>query len=149
METGKITVDGIELVQGDLAVSRYVEVPASDQAKYSANTDNDVVVILDIDVHPELLAEGLAREMINRVQKLRKTAGLQPTDDVDVFYKFESETDAEDLKQAMTVHEEMIRGTLKSSPKHVGELSAGTKVLIEAEQEIAEVRFSLSLVKLS
>lgn len=34
----------------------------------------------------ELLDEGLAREIINVVQKLRKKAGLVPTDDIRVYY---------------------------------------------------------------
>ena len=34
-----------------------------------------------------LLDEGTAREVVNRVQKLRKKAGLVPTDDIRVYYE--------------------------------------------------------------
>lgn len=41
-----------------------------------------VLVLLDITPDEELLKEGLAREFVNRVQKLRKKAHLVPTDQV-------------------------------------------------------------------
>ncbi|KAF8530134.1 isoleucine-tRNA ligase [Hysterangium stoloniferum] len=149
MDSGIIVVDGIQLVQGDLAVSRYVELPPNDQATFAAHTDNDVVVILDVQIHRDLIGEGLARELINRVQKLRKKAGLQATDDVDVFYKFEEGADADDLKQAMVEYEEMIRRAVRATPKDVVRWSEGTEKIIEEEQDIAEVRFALTLVKLN
>jgi len=74
---------------------------------------------------------------------------LQATDDVDIFYKFESDADGQELKYAMTAHKEMIRRAVKASPKHVGDRPTDKEVLIDEEQEIAEVRFFLSLVKLS
>jgi isoleucyl-tRNA synthetase len=143
-ETGKVTVAGIELVTGDLAVQRYIELPTGSE-QYATNTDNDVVVRLDIVVHPELLGEWLAREMINRVQKLRKKAGLQATDDIQVFYRFEGDTGSE-LLAAMKEHHEMLERTVRSVPIDSKERKEGSKLLIEEEQEIAEVKFLLSLV---
>lgn len=146
LETGKIIVGGIELVQGDLAASRYVEHPESNGGIFSANSDNDVVVVLDIQVHSELIGEGLARELINRVQRLRKKANLQPTDDVDMFYVFENELDAGDLKKAANEYEEMIRKALKATLKNEQPPPKGQ--VISEDQEITEIRFRLTLVKL-
>jgi hypothetical protein len=42
--------------------------------------------MLDCHLDEELRSEGLAREVINRVQKLRKKAGIQPGNPVEVFY---------------------------------------------------------------
>ncbi|KAF7790404.1 hypothetical protein EIP86_001359 [Pleurotus ostreatoroseus] len=144
VKTGKLVVDGIELVEGDLTVQRYLELPESATEKYATHTDNDVVVRLDIQVHPGLMGQWLAREMINRVQKLRKKAGLQATDDVDVFHKFET-GEGEDLKVAMEEHQEMISKTVRSVPKDVSHRQPHQKVLIEEEQEVAETKFVLSL----
>ena len=146
-ETGKLTVDGIELVEGDLAVQRYIELPESHEAQYATNTDNDVVVRLDIQKYPELESEWLSRELINRVQKLRKSAGLQATDDVDVFYKFE-EGQGEELVKAMSENREVIERTVRSVPKNVSERKSSQEVLVEEEVEIAEVKFVLSLARL-
>ena len=150
VETGKLTVDGIELVAGDLAVQRYIELPeqapgsSGGDAKHATNTDNEVVVRLDITVHPELQTEYLAREFINRVQKLRKRAGLQATDDVDVYYAFEEGT-GDDVRAAVEAYAETIEKTTRSVPRSVSELGADRKVLAEEEQEIADVKFTLSL----
>jgi isoleucyl-tRNA synthetase len=46
-----------------------------------------MLVLLDIVVTPELKCEGIAREIVNHVQMLRKTAELDPSDPVIVFYK--------------------------------------------------------------
>lgn len=46
-----------------------------------------MLVALDIVITPELKAEGIAREVINRIQMLRKAADLEPSDPVVVFYK--------------------------------------------------------------
>ena len=148
VETGKLTVDGIELVAGDLTVQRYIELPESNgAAQFATNTDNDVVVRLDIQIHPELVGEWLSRELINRVQKLRKSAGLQATDDVDVFYQLESGEGAE-LREAMREHGEVIQRTVRSVPKDVAERKSRQQVLIEEEVEIAEVKLVLSLARL-
>jgi isoleucyl-tRNA synthetase len=52
-----------------------------------ASTDGDVIVVLDLTADESLRSRATARELINRFQKLRKRAGLQPADAVDLFYK--------------------------------------------------------------
>ncbi|KAJ7647185.1 tRNA synthetases class I-domain-containing protein [Roridomyces roridus] len=146
IDTGKISVDGIELVTGDLTVQRYLELPPASQGQFASNTDSDVVVRLDIQVHPELMGEWLARELTNRVQKLRKKAGLQATDDIDIFYQFSEGTGA-DLLSAIDEYSEMIRKTVGSLPVDLKERRAEKEVLIEEEQEVADVKFVLYLAR--
>ena len=144
-ETGRVTVAGIELVEGDLVVQRYIELPEG-EGSYATHTDNDVVVRLDIQVHPELAREWLARELISRVQKLRKKAGLQATDDIEVYYQFEEGVGAE-LRDAMREHAEVIERTVRSVPADASTRKVGSDVIIEEEQEVAESKFLLSLVR--
>jgi isoleucyl-tRNA synthetase len=144
--TGKIHVDGIELAAGDLTVQRYLELPASAEGQYATHTDNDVVVRLDIQVHPDLQSEWLAREFINRIQKLRKKAGLQATDDVEIFYRFEDGSGVE-LITALAQNTSFIRKTVGSLPTDVKEREKAAPFLIEEEQEIADVKFVLYLVR--
>jgi len=146
IDTGKLVVDGIELVAGDLTVQRYIELPSDTTEQYATHTDNDVVVRLDVKVHPELMGEWIARELINRVQKLRKKAGLQATDDVDVFYRFEEGSGAE-LLAAMKDYAGVIEKTVRNVPKDVKERKDGGTTLIEEEQEVAECKFVLTLVR--
>jgi isoleucyl-tRNA synthetase len=144
-QTGRVTVAGIELVEGDLIVQRYIELPEG-EGVYATHTDNDVVVRLDIQVHPELAVEWLAREFISRVQKLRKKAGLQATDDVEVYYQFEEGTGS-DLRDAMREHAEIIERTVRSVPIDASKRKQGSNIIIEEEQEVAETKFLLSLVR--
>ncbi|TFY57073.1 hypothetical protein EVJ58_g7246 [Rhodofomes roseus] len=146
VQTGKISVDGIELVEGDLTVQRYIDLPepVEGQAQYATHTDNDVVVRLDIQAHAELQNEWLTRELINRIQKMRKRAGLQATDDVDVFYAFEDGTGVE-LLEAMREYADTIQKTVRSVPVDVSKRKPTQKVLIEEEQEVADIKFVLSL----
>ena len=46
----------------------------------------DILVMLDTTPDKEMLEEGVAREVINRVQKLRKSAGLKVNDKVTMYY---------------------------------------------------------------
>ncbi|KAF4621094.1 hypothetical protein D9613_000448 [Agrocybe pediades] len=146
IDTGKIKVDGIELVEGDLTVQRYLELPPSSEGQFATNTDNDVVIRLDIQVHAELQGEWLARELTNRVQKLRKKAGLQATDDVNVFYRFEEGTGS-DILAAIKDNMDIITKTVGSLPADVKEKAAGSVVIIEEEQEIDDVKFLLYLAR--
>jgi isoleucyl-tRNA synthetase len=144
-KSGKLSVGGIELVEGDLVVQRYIELPSEAHGHFATQTDSDVVVRLDIQAYPELTAEWLVREMINRVQRLRKKAGLQATDDVEVFYKFE-EGNGDELLEAMKLHSEALEKAVRNIPVDVKERKEGKKLLIEEEQEVADVKFVLSLV---
>lgn len=145
VQTGRIVVGGIELVDGDLQVQRYIEPPAGQDSQYATHTDNDVVVRLDIKAYPELTSEWLVREMINRVQKLRKKGGLQATDDVEVYYKFEEGSGAE-IVSAMEQHAEVVQKTVRNVPTDEKDRKGG-ETLIAEEQEVAEVKFMLSLVR--
>lgn len=86
-----------------------------------ANSENDILVLLDVTPNAELLEEGLAREIINRIQKLKKKAKLIPTDEVVVFYRLNdtetSETNSATTNELTTVirkYESMIVGAIKS-----------------------------------
>jgi isoleucyl-tRNA synthetase len=147
VNTGKLTVDGIELVVGDLTVQRYIELPTKEDSQYATQTNDDVVVRLDVKAHPELMSEWLARELMNRIQKLRKKAGLQATDDVDVFYRFE-EGSGEEMLAAMQEYSDAIKKTCRNIPVDAKERQDEKELLIEEEQEVNDIKFALSLVRL-
>ena len=49
---------------------------------WTVTTQDNVTVALDITITPDLFEEGLAREIINRVQNMRKEKGLEVTDKI-------------------------------------------------------------------
>ena len=155
LASGKISVAGIELVEGDLVVRRSL-VESSESKDQETNSDNDVLTILDTAVYPELAQEGLAREIINRVQQLRKKAGLKPTDDVKMEYRVKSDPEKIDLEGVFEGHGKYIEKALRRPvDKHVvtevdGAIPNGVSesVIAEEEQEVQKAVFLLRLVKL-
>ncbi len=85
---GKINlaVDGqaVEVLADD------VEILSEDIPGWQVATAGGLTVALDITVTPELWKEGIAREVINRIQNLRKDLGFDVTDKISV--KFQSHT---------------------------------------------------------
>ncbi len=59
-----------------------VKIVAEDIKGWLVANEGSLTVALDIDITPELAAEGLARELVNRIQNLRKQYGLQITDHI-------------------------------------------------------------------
>ena len=51
-----------------------------------SHTDGDVIVVLDLEPDESLLSKRTARELVNRVQKLRKKCNLVPTDTVEMWF---------------------------------------------------------------
>lgn len=150
----KIVVDGIELEEGDLIVRRGVKDDEATQ-NLESKTDHDVLTILDVTLHPELAHEGLAREIINRVQKLRKKAGLVATDDVKMEYKVLGDPENIGLGEAFESQSAAVEKALRRPiDKHVvtevdGEIpNKDEEVILEEEQEVQKATFLLRLVKL-
>lgn len=145
----KITVAGIELVEEDLQTIRYVEVPEVVEVgapKYETHTDNDVVILLDVLLRPELEAEGKAREVVNRIQQLRKKAGCVATDDIDVYYSFAAGLGAE-LAEIIVKNEPVFQRVLRRMPMPESQRDVKVEILMEEVQEVGEDKMTLILVR--
>ncbi len=57
-----------------------VEIITEDMPGWLVQTEGMLTIALDIELTEELIEEGIARELINRVQNLRKSSGLEITD---------------------------------------------------------------------
>ncbi|MFH4983268.1 hypothetical protein AB6A40_009977 [Gnathostoma spinigerum] len=73
IETGKLNILGYELTQEEMTVTYSARQTAMGGGVYETHSDQQTVVMLDTSEDEELRDEGLAREITNRVQKLRKT----------------------------------------------------------------------------
>jgi isoleucyl-tRNA synthetase len=56
------------------------EIQAQDIPGWLVASENGLTVALDITISPELWSEGIAREVVNRIQNIRKESGLDVTD---------------------------------------------------------------------
>lgn len=143
-ETGKLTVDGIDLVSEDLQVQRGLPEKESSSG-HESRSDRDVLIILDTNAYAELQSEGLARELINRIQRLRKKAGLNATDDVNVEYELVKDTI--NFDDVIKVNGEMLQ-KCSHSPLASFTNASEESVIINEEQNINDTVFNLRLLKL-
>ncbi|EIW70713.1 isoleucine-tRNA ligase [Tremella mesenterica] len=149
LSTGKMEVAGVELITGDLVVTRFVKL--EDQNTYESATDFEVIVLLDIRRHPELESLALLRSLTSRVNKLRKEAGLKPSDKVAILYKYEQ--GGEDaVRVALKGNEEYLERQIGGLPMEYSQ--RGSRKVIkeevntkEAEDLGVEERFVLVLAE--
>ena len=72
---------------------------------FACDGDNDVTVVLDTNLSPELIEEGFVRELISKIQTMRKEAGFEVMDRIVVGY-----TGSENIAGIFTRNDELIRG---------------------------------------
>ena len=63
-----------------------VEIVREDIQGWLVESEGGLTVALDTELTDELIAEGVAREFVNRIQNMRKDAGFQVTDRIAIFY---------------------------------------------------------------
>ena len=86
----ELTVEGQQAVV-DVAD---VEIISEDIPGWLVSNEGNLTVALEVELTDELRREGMARELINRIQNLRKDAGLEITDRISVVVEPNEETDA-------------------------------------------------------
>jgi len=115
----------------------------SDSGSYSAASLNNVLVLLDCTTDQEMMDEGYAREVINRIQKLRKEAHLVPTDKISVYYKFDGKSkDNEDMLRVVQNYKEFVETAVKSP---FSGTPAPENIIYSKEVEVKGCKFVLTL----
>ena len=110
----------LELVDGDLEITSEGVEGRLVRQETTANADGTPVTItaaLDTQIDDALRAEGLAREFVNRVQNLRKEAGFDVSDRIELAFSASAA-----IASALTAHAETIRAeTLASTMDHTSQ----------------------------
>ena len=70
-----------------------VDIISEDIPGWLVSNEGNLTVALEVELTPELRMEGMARELINRIQNLRKETGLEITDRIIVTVTPHAETD--------------------------------------------------------
>lgn len=134
----------LELSPSDLLIIRDVSKisKSSEFLEYGSNAGNAVVVI-DFTPKPDLIKTAIAREISNRVQKLRKTAGLNQNDSIKVFLQVaqtssvnpeDSASDAKYITSVISEKNAYIQSIVRN-PVVLGDASA---VVASAEEALNE-----------
>jgi len=101
-----------------------VEISSKDIEGWLVANEGAITVALDVTISEDLRKEGVARELINRIQNARKDNGLEVTDRIKLtVLKFE------DLEESIINNKEYIMSeTLTNELEFVDELSDGTDI---------------------
>ena len=81
-----------------------VEISSQDIEGWLVANSNGITVALDITISPELKEEGIARELVNRIQNIRKDSGFEVTDKIKVHIQNNAE-----LEKAVKANESYIK----------------------------------------
>ena len=97
--TGLLTLDingnKVELSEEDLLIE------TAQTEGYVTEADGDISVVLDTNLTPELIEEGFVREIVSKVQTMRKEAGFEVMDKIHIY--------AKDNDKILETHEEPQR----------------------------------------
>ena len=114
-----------------------VEISSQDIPGWLVANANGITVALDITISEDLRKEGIARELVNRIQNIRKDSGFEVTDKVQVQIQNEPHVNA-----AIQANEDYIKSeTLTESISFVEELENGTEI------EFDEIKTKISIKK--
>lgn len=95
-----ITVDGVEYnISSDMVVIRIAA-----KEGFNAQMMNNQFIILDTELNESLIHEGIARELVSKVQNLRKTKDFDVADRITLYYHGDAE-----FKQALKEFEDFVK----------------------------------------
>jgi len=146
--TAKLTNDDIAGLETDRKISLDLgdktldldiedfEITIKDIPGWTVASNGSMTVALDMSLNDELISEGIARELVNRIQNLRKDSGFELTDRIELIVKNDKE-----LEVAINQNKDYICSeTLADKIVLKDELAGGTE--IEINDLITEISIS-------
>ena len=113
-----------------------VEVRLQARSGFAVAAEGGLVAALVTDLTPELVREGLAREVVRRVQELRKSSGFQISDRIRVRFQASAQ-----IAQAIAEHHDYIAGETLAVALQAGAVSADAW-LIDAESLAVQIELA-------
>ncbi len=116
--TLSIVLDGKEekIEKEDLLIE------AAQMEGYVSDSDNGITVVLDTNLTPELIEEGYVRELISKIQTMRKEAGFEVIDHIKVF-----QNENQKLADILGKHTEEISKAVLADEIVIGQVPAISK----------------------
>ncbi|MFM9825776.1 isoleucine--tRNA ligase [Flavobacterium sp.] len=123
-----------------------VEISSQDIEGWLVANSNGITVALDITISEELKLEGIARELVNRIQNIRKDSGFEVVDKIKVHLQKNTDPSqseqAKQLEKAVKANEDYIKSeTLTEILVFEDDLSNGTEI------EFDEIKTKIAITK--
>ncbi len=130
--------DQVKIVKGDYEIS------SEDMPGWLVATEGSLTLALDITVTDDLKKEGIARELINRIQNLRKDSGFDVTDKINVKIFADGE-DGADIADALCAFGDYVASQTLAKTVEAGALADAGNA---AEVEWGDAAIRIEVVKL-
>jgi|GEM_PF-1039777 len=141
-KAGSLEIEGETLTLDEVHMNRQVLV---DELKFQAKVGAlNITVVLDTFVDQTLIQEQTAREIMNRVQRLRRSSGIQPEDVVDIFYDVKS-GDVAEMDAAILNNHDLIIGTLRRQVHSIQKRATHACEIGTSNEEFGDFVVSVSL----
>ena len=114
----KLDINGndVELTEEDLLIE------TAQTEGYVSESDGETSVVLDTNLTPELIEEGFVREIISKIQTMRKEAGFEVMDKITVY------ADGNDkIQEVMKAHEDEIKSEVLADEMVLGQTDGYVK----------------------
>ena len=114
----KLDINGndVELTEEDLLIE------TAQTEGYVSESDGETSVVLDTNLTPELIEEGLVREIISKIQTMRKEAGFEVMDKIVVYAHGNDK-----IQDVMKTHEDEIKSEVLADEMVLGETDGYVK----------------------
>ena len=94
--------DTLELKEEDLLIE------TTKSEKYVSSQEEGMVVVLDIELNDELIEEGFVRELISKIQNLRKESGFEVQNHIEIYYSDNEKLEKIISKNASQIADETL-----------------------------------------
>ena len=119
------------------------EISSEDMPGWLVASEGPLTIALDIEVTEELKAEGIARELVNRIQNIRKDSNFDVTDRVDVVIYADGE-DFEQIEASLHVNGEYLASQTLSKSVRLERLAGAPQSAVEVEWNEVPIRINVS-----
>jgi isoleucyl-tRNA synthetase len=116
-----------------------IQVFRESQPGRDALTNRHISIVLETELTPELVAEGWAREAVNRIQRSRKELSLHVSDRINVVFAGDA-----DLVAALTTHHSYVAGETLAVQLEAGEPA---RPVFEAEIDERALVYSIEVAE--
>ena len=116
------------------------EISSEDMPGWLVASDGPLTLALDIQISEDLKKEGVARELINRIQNLRKDSGFEVTDKIEVII-FADGMVREEIATALDVYKEYVSAQTLA-------LSIAVEDMANASEDAADVEWDEGVLKM-
>jgi isoleucyl-tRNA synthetase len=130
-ERVELAVDGLGAVELGPEEVAVVEEPVTG---WRVVRDGATAVALDLEVSPELRLEGLARDLVRAVQDLRKAAGLEVADRIELAVKADGEA-----AEAVAAHRDYLLGETLATSLHGAPQGDGHDARVDLDGQEARI----------